>query len=95
MSHTGLSPTTAGDSTPFWYKLGSMMRSYNPAEHAPRFGLIPVRSPLLRESLLLSFPRGTEMFQFPPLARESWDQCSFGSSPRLIAVFHALPPPGA
>ena len=29
-----------------------------------RFRLIPFRSPLLRESLLLSFPRVTEMFQF-------------------------------
>jgi hypothetical protein len=32
------------------------------------FGLIRVRSPLLTESLLLSFPPGTEMFHFPPLA---------------------------
>ena len=31
------------------------------------FGLIPFRSPLLRESLLISFPRGTEMFQFSRL----------------------------
>ena len=30
-----------------------------------RFRLFPFRSPLLRESLLFSFPRGTEMFQFP------------------------------
>ncbi len=30
-----------------------------------KFGLFPVRSPLLRESLLFSLPRGTEMFQFP------------------------------
>ncbi len=30
-----------------------------------RFGLFPFRSPLLRESLLLSLPQGTEMFQFP------------------------------
>ena len=30
-----------------------------------RFRLIPFRSPLLRESLLLSSPQGTEMFQFP------------------------------
>src|ERR1700712_5408241 len=30
-----------------------------------RFGLFPFRSPLLRELLLLSFPVGTEMFQFP------------------------------
>jgi hypothetical protein len=29
------------------------------------FGLIPFRSPLLRESLLLSLPRGNQMFQFP------------------------------
>ena len=30
-----------------------------------RFGLRPVRSPLLGASRLISFPRGTEMFQFP------------------------------
>ena len=33
----------------------------------PGFGLIPFRSPLLRESRLISFPRGTEMFHFPRL----------------------------
>ena len=33
-----------------------------------RFGLFPVRSPLLRESLLFSFPAGTKMFQFPAYA---------------------------
>ena len=36
-----------------------------------RFGLFPFRSPLLRESRFLSFPRATKMFQFarlPPLA---------------------------
>ena len=42
---------------------------YNPARdplrNPNRFGLFPVRSPLLRESLLMSLPRGTEMFQFP------------------------------
>ncbi len=32
------------------------------------FRLFPVRSPLLRKSRLLSFPEGTEMFQFPPLS---------------------------
>ena len=30
-----------------------------------RFRLVPFRSPLLGESRLFSFPRGTEMFQFP------------------------------
>jgi hypothetical protein len=29
------------------------------------FGLFPVRSPLLRKSIFLSLPPGTEMFQFP------------------------------
>ena len=37
-------------------------------DRSGRFGLFRVRSPLLTESLLLSFPGGTEMFQFPPLA---------------------------
>ena len=71
-----------------------------------RFGLLPVRSPLLGESLLLSFPGGTKMFQFPPFARhygrawalphagfpirESPDQRLFAGSPRLIAGCHAL-----
>jgi hypothetical protein len=31
------------------------------------FRLVPFRSPLLRESLLLSFPPATEMFQFTGL----------------------------
>ena len=39
--------------------------SYNPRKQAFWFGLIPFRSPLLRKSLLLSLPPGTEMFQFP------------------------------
>ena len=36
-----------------------------------RFGLTPVRSPLLGGSRLLSFPPGTEMFHFPGFARLS------------------------
>ncbi len=34
----------------------------------PWFRLIRFRSPLLTESRFLSFPRGNEMFQFPPFA---------------------------
>src|SRR5690242_14408787 len=48
-------------------RAGNATRLY----HQRGLGSIPFRSPLLRESLLLSFPRGTEMFQFPrfpPLA---------------------------
>jgi hypothetical protein len=37
-----------------------------PLTHAG-FRLIPFRSPLLGESRLISFPLGTEMFQFPSL----------------------------
>ena len=36
--------------------------------HHSNFGLFPVRSPLLRESLLISLPPGTEMFHFPGYA---------------------------
>ena len=49
----------------------SPIKSHNPEPATPpgltprRFRLFPFRSPLLRESLLLSFPQGTEMFQFP------------------------------
>jgi hypothetical protein len=54
-----------------------------------RFGLFPVRSPLLRESRLLSFPPGTEMFQFPGSPRAFRARRSLGSSPGLFAAFHA------
>lgn len=35
-------------------------------------GLLRVRSPLLAESLLMSFPPGTEMFQFPGFASPAY-----------------------
>src|SRR3954465_15654222 len=53
----GLVPLLSGPTTPNWQR----HQALPPA----RFGLFPFRSPLLRESLLLSSPRGTEMFQFP------------------------------
>jgi hypothetical protein len=80
VSDTGLLPTAAGLSrtvllhsnlvTP-WLVWCPASWSHNTASATPpgltltRFGLFPFRSPLLRESRLLSFPRGTEMFQFP------------------------------
>ena len=55
-------PPLDGPSTPAWIRVHPV---------APcRFGLLPFRSPLLGESLLLSLPRATKMFQFarlPPL----------------------------
>ena len=50
------------------------VRPYNTVDTTPaglayrRFGLFPVRSPLLGESHLLSVPPGTEMVHFPGLA---------------------------
>ena len=55
---TGLSPAVGGLSIPL--REQSMMRDPS--------GLLPFRSPLLRESRLISFPPGTEMFQFPGFA---------------------------
>jgi hypothetical protein len=43
-------------------------RPYNPTVQARWFGLFRVRSPLLAESLLFSFPPGTEMVHFPGLS---------------------------
>jgi hypothetical protein len=48
-----------GPTTPVTQRLLAMTRD--------RFGLFPFRSPLLRESRLLSLPVGTEMFHFPTL----------------------------
>ena len=50
--------------------LRATSRSYYPlAASLPHgFGLFPVRSPLLGESLLFSLPAGTKMFQFPAFA---------------------------
>ena len=55
-------------------------RPYNPDVQAHRFRLIRVRSPLLAESLLFSFPTGTEMVHFPALS--STDLCIQSGIPR-------------
>src|SRR5215471_10752347 len=48
-----------GPATPVTQRLLALTRNW--------FGLFPFRSPLLRESRLLSLPAGTEMFHFPAL----------------------------
>ena len=48
---------------------GSIMTALQPRMvETTRFGLFPFRSPLLRESRLISSPSGTEMFHFPEFA---------------------------
>ena len=64
-SRTGLSPSAAGLSRPLRSNLIPLVPSRNPTGQAQWFGLLRVRSPLLAESLLISSPRGTEMFHFP------------------------------
>ena len=41
--------------------------------HTKITGLVRVRSPLLTESRLISFPPGTEMFQFPGFALNPYE----------------------
>ncbi len=52
------------------------------------FGLFPLRSPLLRELLLFSFPPGTKMFQFSGLAPTL--ACGDMSSTYRVAPFGHL-----
>ena len=83
---------------PLWPPFPECSGSYNRST-----GLVRVRSPLLAESLLMSFPPGTEMFQFPGFALPCGSTLAGGfphseirgsklvrSSPRLIAAYHVL-----
>ncbi len=70
VSTTGLSPSMARLSRRLVYR--ELVLNAVPLPRPSflgRFGLFRFRSPLLAESLLLSFPRGTEMFHFPRFAR--------------------------
>ncbi len=66
-------------------------RPYNPGrahKDGARFGLVPVRSPLLGESLLFSLPGGTKMFQFPPLASRAFARDVRPSGGRVVPFGH-------
>ena len=83
VSLTGLSPSMVGLSRAFSYiticnfpVVTDLRQPHNPCNAVAcysRFGLFPVRSPLLRESRLISFPGGTEMFHFPPFAFHAYE----------------------
>ncbi len=108
---TGLSPSKAGPSRPLRLLGRGCDRASQPHIHARfparvRFGLFPFRSPLLRESLLVSFPPPTWMLPFGgfPLPEGSAAVSRGGKShsgisgskaacayPELIAACHALP----
>ena len=59
LSPTGLSPSLAGLSSTVLLGFMVCCGSPNPGMLAYRFGLLPVRSPLLGESMFLSFPPAT------------------------------------
>ena len=107
-SVTGLSPSLARHSSRFSSITSAPLSApITPARalRHRRFGLFPVRSPLLGESLLLSLPAGTKMFQFPAFASAFADDgiASAGlphsdicgskricRSPQLFAACHVL-----
>jgi hypothetical protein len=70
VSTTGLSPSVARLSRRLVYRVRVLNAVPQPRQSFLwRFSLLRFRSPLLAESRLLSFPRGTEMFHFPRFAR--------------------------
>ncbi len=91
ISHTGLSPPPVRRSrrVPLCRSSRRAMPQLNPTtpqrRKPPRFRLFPLRSPLLRESHLISLPLGTEMFQFPRLAPAL--KRATRLSPRQVAPF--------
>ena len=70
VSGTGLSPSLAelSSSLPLPTYLSLLTALQPRPNESERFGLFPFRSPLLRDSRLISFPSGTEMFHFPEFA---------------------------
>ena len=73
LARTGMSPSLSGLSRPFRFMM--ILPCAGPTTpvgpRPDRFGLLPFRSPLLWESMFLSIPPGTEMFQFPGFAHLS------------------------
>ena len=102
-SPTGLSPSRAAhpralqlgpDLVTSWRSRGSADRRFQPptgigprATQPAEFGLFPVRSPLLGESRLISFPRATEMVQFARFPPDGVDSPSGARSCCLRAGY--------
>ena len=75
LSNTGLSPSLAElSSSLLLVTRESVIPALQPrTDESARFGLFPVRSPLLGGSRLISLPAGTEMFHFPALATVTYE----------------------
>ena len=108
VSPTGLSPPVESLSRLFGYlSMVPLSGPYNPPGTNPRgLGSSAFARRYLRNLYLISFPPGTEMFQFPGFAsgcpddsvlpepgfpiRTPSDQCLFSGSPKIIAAYRVL-----
>ena len=106
LSLTGLSPSLAGFPKTILLTFAVTFAVRNPVALAPRFRLLRVRSPLLTESMFLSLPPGTKMFQFPGFPSICYGLAEVSSagfphsdtsgsmaicaSPELFAAYHVL-----
>src|ERR687886_109524 len=72
----------------------SVLLSHYPNRHADWFRLFPLRSPLLGESLLISLPPATKMFQFAGFAHACLciQQAVLGGCPIRTSPDHRLLP---
>ncbi|KAK7322208.1 hypothetical protein VNO80_34941 [Phaseolus coccineus] len=90
LSATGLSPSRVQHS--LLLRLAARHLYSSPTTPFSRFRLLPFRSPLLRESLLLSFPLATKMFQFTRLSLACpWIQQQFESHAPPVSAFPKAP----
>ncbi|CAN6462598.1 unnamed protein product [Victoria cruziana] len=103
LSATGLSPSRVQYSTASPSSTTLVLLSHNSFS---RFRLLPFRLPLLQESLLLSFPLATKMFQFArlslacPWIQQQFERLTYSgisgsmlifNSPKHFVACYALP----
>ncbi|KAK7377740.1 hypothetical protein VNO80_03172 [Phaseolus coccineus] len=91
LSATGLSPSRVQHS--LLLHLAARHLYSSPTTSFSQFRLLPFRSPLLRESLLLSFPLATKMFQFTrlslacPCIQQQLERLTYIGNLRIYAYF--------
>ncbi|KAL4308876.1 hypothetical protein GQ457_01G022900 [Hibiscus cannabinus] len=103
LSATGLSSSRVRH---FTLRLAAGRFYCSPTTPFSRFRLLPFRSPLLRESLFLSFPLATKMFKFAKLSlvcpwiQQQFERLTYSgisgsklifNSPKHFVAYYALP----
>jgi len=95
---TGLTPSLGNEPQSRGLRILEMNSKKPPQHHISQwhhamgfgYGLLPLRSPLLRESLLVSFPPLTDMLKFSGYSRLIWGQDM--KLPNLKTHFHEFSP---